>query len=255
MTAGIGRWIRFGAPAPGRYRVNVRGAILPSQLLSINTVAADGSILGRGDAEGFTFETVRGGGIHLNLFTPRNLTATITVTRDRSVNLDAIRESLRSGRDASGQVGGSAGLETLYRIAPDGAGVWIFELEGNPEESDIDLEILNSNGELIERSEGPAGRERIAVKIEAGEERIARVYVYRAETAVPFRLKMTQGTEEDLTSSGPGTGPTPTPDPAPVPPADAPLLRSNDQRMDAVGKNEMRWYRVEPTRSEERRVG
>lgn len=245
MTAGIGRWIRFNASSPGRYRVGIRGAILPSQLLSINAVAADGSILGRGDAEGFSFETVRGGGIHLNLFTPRNLTAAITVTRDRSVNLAAIRESLRPGRDASARVGGAAGLETLYRIAPDGAGVWIFELQGDPEDADIDLEILDGNGELIERSEGPAGRERIAIKIEAGEERIARVYVYRAETAVPFRLTMTQGTEEDLTPSGPGPGPTP--EPAPVPPADAPLLRINDQRIDAVGKNEARWYRIEPT--------
>lgn len=240
MTAGVGRWLRFGASAPGRYRVNARGAIIPAGLLSITAVTADGTILGRGDAAGFSFETVRGGGVYLALFTPRNLTAAITVTRDRSVNLDAIRETLRPDREATGRIGSTAGLDNLYRIAPPGPGVWIFTLQGDPEDADIDLEIIDGDGEMLERSEGPVGEEQIAMRIEAGEERIARVYVYRAENMIAYRLTMTQGNEEDIAQPGHEQPP------APVPPADAPLLTSDDRRQDSIGRNETRWFRVEP---------
>lgn len=244
VEPGTERWVRFQATRQGRYRFEVAGG--PG--LDAVAVTSAGEVLGRLEQSGVVFAPPEQGRVHLRVTASNGAarTAEISVAQHTVVDPSSVREEVTPERGATGSVGGGAGDERFYRLAVPSDGTYDITLRGtgpSADASDIDLEILGSNGELIERSEGPASAESIRRELEAGGTYFLRVYAYRTENSVPFRLAVAEAT---------GPAPRPTPDqpgPAPEeirPPENTRILPAARPVADSVAQGQSRWYRIVP---------
>ncbi|MEK8024061.1 MAG: hypothetical protein AAB229_09670 [Candidatus Hydrogenedentota bacterium] len=247
---GYPSWIVFSAASPGRFKFTFAENDPEEYAFDVQAYNAAGEMIGTMKDDALVLETLTAGRIALKFMPEGSAGGSVLVHAAKHSEIDAgaVRTEIEAGSTKSGSVGGSAGLEKIYRIrmprdARRGAGDAMYELVLSSDRAgaDIDLEILKENGELVERSEGPTADETLRVTLQDGEERFVRVYVYRAIDPVPFTLMMKEAAAE-----APARGTTPS---RLNPPEDAPTLVAITPRLDRVGRNETDWYQFVPERS------
>lgn len=233
VPAGDYQWLRFIATQPGRYRFMIHGDA--EEAIAVNSA---GDVIGRAIRENVVVEMPAAGRIYLRIRSARPVA--VTVMRDTAINPSTATIMLEPEKTITGEVGGTV-IERLYRIRAPGS--WMINLApvGDPGTVDIDLEILTSAGELVERSEGPTPTESLRHEHGASEEHIVRVYAYRATRPVAFTLEMVPIIEEPPVSVD-------GPEPIEVQ-LDAALLKNEVLRTDEISAGGTRWYRIQASRS------
>ncbi len=238
-------WVRYSVAPPGTYRFTFNTEGVSGGTLDAAVITADGRLLGSLSGGVVIADVPQAGRVFLRVSpasgSPRG-SLSVSMERFTVIDAAAVQDSLRPGQTVTGQVGGRAGNEHLYRVRPREEGAWEFVLEGQEEGADIDVEVLLPDGTLVERAESPTGQEKLRVELPADEERFVRVYVYRANQPVRYTLAMNEaGPAED------GTEP-----PAEneiVPPADAARLSASSPASGEVSQNGTAWYRIEVPRA------
>lgn len=242
-------WLRFQAPQPGRYRFSVDQESVRGGSVSARAVAGNGRVLGRERNDVVDIEVGAPGRVYLELATSTGYptgTVRVGVKRNTEIDMSRVRREIAPGDRVDGRVGGEVGIESLYRIRVPEAGTWRFNLKGAEEGVDIDVEILKPTGELVERAESPGPEETLRVDLTPGEERYARVYVYRAAGAVAFTLTLDRaGADEEVDEE---THEVDEEEAPVVPPSDADLLSNAQPERGSIEQNGAAWYRVDPTR-------
>jgi hypothetical protein len=243
-------WLRFSAGQPGRFRFTLDQGAVRGGSVEARAIAADGRILGRERDDIVDFDVATPGRVYLELARstgyPTGLVR-VGVKRNTEIDLSRVRREIAPGDRIDGLIGGGAGIESLYRVRIPEAGSWRFNLKGAEEGVDIDVEILKSSGELVERAESPGPEETLRVALAPGEERYARVYVYRAAGEVAFTLTLERAgaeeIDEDVTHEGDAEVEAPV-----IPPDDAERLTNAQPVSGSVARNGSVWFRVDPAR-------
>jgi hypothetical protein len=241
-------WLRFAASQPGRYRFTVEQEDVRGGSITARAVSGDGRILGRERDDVVNIEVGAPGRVYLELAASTGYptgTVRVGVKRNTEIDMSRVRREVAPGDRIEGRVGGDAGIESLYRIRVPEAGSWRFNLNGATEGVDIDVEVLKPTGELVERAESPGPEETLRVSLAPGEERYARVYVYRAAGSVPFTLTLERASadEEESEESEEESVEAPV-----VPPDDAAVLANARPEPGTVEQNGAVWYRIDPAR-------
>lgn len=238
-------WLVFSAASPGRFKFSFDDRDPEDLAFDAVVYSATGEKLGESRGDAFVVETLAAGRLAVKL-TPRSAHGgSVDVKVSKHVELDAgsVRMEIAPGQAKTGSVGGSAGLEKIYRIRMPRSGAWNLMLSSDRAGADIDLEVLKDSGVLVERSEGPTASEEIRVEPSGAGALFARVYVYRSNEPVPFTLKMEPAAEEEEeapTRRGPER--------RTAPPTDATGLSVGEPSRGRVGRNETDWFKFEPER-------